>query len=131
MTTTTAPKAPAAILTDLVFWTIASAAILLGAGRVADSWGAPEPALLAVAAAILLSGVAGLALRSRLRGSRVLRICGWANLAMAPALLAVALLDLLGLTRAGNTALGIAAGVAVVLGAWQLVSAGVTSPRRS
>ncbi|MFL6109523.1 MAG: hypothetical protein ACJ72D_25850 [Marmoricola sp.] len=131
MTTTPAtPNVPAAIMGDLAFWTAASAVTLVVSGRVASSWGAPEPVVVGVAAGILGAGVAGMVLRSRLRGSVVLRIFGWTNLAMAPALLAVALLDVLGLTRAGNTALVLGAAVAALFGAWQVAS-GLTSRRRS
>ncbi|MFL6023054.1 MAG: hypothetical protein ACJ72O_06905 [Marmoricola sp.] len=131
MTTVPAPSAHAAIITDLLFWTAASSVLLLGSGRVAGSWGAPEPALVVVCTAVLVSGVAGMVLRAHLRGSTVLRVFGWANLVIAPVLLAIAVLDLLGLTRAGNAALSTAAGVAALFGVWQVVSGTLTNRRRS
>ena len=52
----------------------------------------------------------------------MLKVFGSANLVLAPILLAGAVLDVLGLTSAGNIGLAIGAAVAGLFGVWQLVS---------
>jgi hypothetical protein len=120
-------SAPArwSVLTDLGFWMIASVIVAAFHAPLARAWGAPRFALLGLCLVVFVAGTVGLVPLRRLRRlpSRLIRAFGLANLATALVLLAAASLDWLHLTAAGNTALAAAAGIALLLGAWQLLSA--------
>lgn len=130
MTAEYAGTAEVPILADLIFWTVTAGVVLAASNRLAADWGSPRAALVTIAALVLAAGLAGLAWRNRLRGVQVALVFGWANLAIAPVLLLLAVLDLLDLTRSGDVALGVGAAVAAAFGLWQRQAA-VTSRRRS
>lgn len=119
----TAQTGSAPIVADLLFWSAVAAGVIAASDSLAGAWGLSRGVLVSVAAAILLSGIAGLVARRTLVGPRLLRWFGLANLAVAAALVLAAVLDALSLTRAGDVALAVGAAAAAAFGLWQLTQA--------
>ncbi|MFZ1165182.1 hypothetical protein [Mycobacterium sp.] len=105
---------------DLTFWTAAGAVVAALSRPLGDSWHAPRAVLLDVGLAFAVLGPVLLLVVNRMRPTRGL-VAGFVatNFLLAPVTAAAAWFDWLGLSAAGNWALGDAAAVMLVLGIWQ------------
>jgi hypothetical protein len=110
------------IVADLAFWSVAGAIGAALSERLGKWWGIPHGVLLAVGLAFLVGGAGSLFALDRFRPTS--RWLAWGfgvfNLVLAPLAWVAALSGWLGLSTAGDRALGWAGGVALVLGIWQL-----------
>ena len=110
------------IVADLAFWSVAGAIGAALSERLGKWWGYHTGVLLTVGLAFLVGG-AGLLFRlNRVRPTSRRLVWGFGvfNLVLAPLAWAAALSGWLGLSTAGDWALGWAGGIALVLGIWQL-----------
>ena len=113
------------IFADLAFWSVAGAIGAALSERLGKWWGAPHGVLLAVGLALLVGGAGLLFALNRVRPTprRLVRGFGVSNLVLAPLAWVAALSGWLGLSTAGDWALGWAGGIALMLGLWQLNAA--------
>jgi hypothetical protein len=110
------------IVADLAFWSVAGASGAALSERLENWWGIPHGVLLAVGLAFLVGGAGLLFALNRVRTTSCRLVWGFGvfNLVFAPLAWAAALSGWLGLSRAGDWALGWAGGIALALGIWQL-----------
>ncbi len=112
------------IVADLAFWGVAGAIGTTLSERLGRWWGIPHGVLLVVGLAFLVGGAGLLFALNRIRPTprRLVWAFGVFNLVLAPLAWAAALSGWLGLSTAGDWALGWAGGIALVLGIWQLTA---------
>jgi hypothetical protein len=112
------------IVADLAFWSVAGAIGVVLSERLEKCWGIPHGVLLTVGLTFLVGGAGLLFGLNRVRPTsrRIVWGFGVFNLVLAPLAWAAALSGWLGLTTAGDWALGWAGGIALVLGIWQLTA---------
>jgi hypothetical protein len=110
------------IVADLAFWSVAGAIGAALSERLGKWWGIPHGVLLAVGLVFLVGGAGLLFALNRVRPTsrRLLWGFGVFNLVLAPLAWVAALSGWLGLSTAGDWALGWAGGIALVLGILQL-----------
>ena len=110
------------IFADLAFWSVAGAIGAALSVRLENWWGTPRGLLLVVGLAFLVGGAGLLLALNRVRhpSRRLVWSFSAFNLVLAPVAWVAALSGWLGLSTAGNWALGWAGGIALVLGIWQL-----------
>jgi hypothetical protein len=108
---------------DLVFWSIAGAAVAALSRPLSESWGLPRAVLLDVGIAFAIFGPLMLLGVNRMRPTRAL-FAGFVvtNFALAPLAWAAAAFGWLPLSSAGNMALADAGVVMLVLGVWQFTA---------
>jgi hypothetical protein len=112
------------IRADLVFWTLAGAAVAALSGRLGDWWNVPRSALLDGGLAFLVIGVVLLFGLNRIRPTTGGLVASFVvtNFLLAPIVWAAAFFGWLRLSAAGNWALADAGVVMLVLGIWQLTA---------
>ena len=112
------------IVADLAFWGVAGAIGVALSERLGKWWGIPHGVLLAVGLAFVVGGAGLLFALNRVRPTSRRLVWGFGvfNLVLAPLAWAAALSGWLGLSTAGDWALGWAGGIALVLGIWQLTA---------
>lgn len=110
------------IVADLAFWSVAGAIGAALSQRLENWWGIPHGVLLTVGLAFLVGGPGLLFALNRVRPTPRRLVWGFGvfNLVLAPLAWVAAWWGWLGLSTAGDWALGWAGGIALVLGIWQL-----------
>ena len=106
---------------DLAFWTAAGAVVAARSRPLSDSWQVSRAVLLDVGLAFAVFGPILLLGLSRMRHVSRGTVAAFVvtNFLLAPVTAAAAWFGWLGLSAAGNWALGGAAAVMLVLGVWQ------------
>jgi len=124
-TQTTNDSGRESVLADLYFWSVAALVVAAFSKPLADTWGAPRVVLVGVAAVIFVLGLSAVMALRRVRPlpTRLIRTFGAGNILTTLVALAASSGDWLHLSGAGNTALATVAGITLLFGAWQLVSA--------
>ena len=110
------------IVADLAFWSVAGAIGAALSERLGKWWGIEHEVLLFVGLAFVVVGAGGLFALNRVgaMSRRVAWVFGVFNLVLAPLAWAMASSGWLNVSTAGDTALGWAGAIALVLGIWQL-----------
>jgi hypothetical protein len=110
------------IVADVAFWSVAGAIGAALSERLGKWWGIPHGVLLSVGLAFLVGGAGLLFALNRARPTSLRLVWGFGlfNLVLAPLAWVAALSGWLGLSTAGDWALGWTGGIALVLGIWQL-----------
>jgi hypothetical protein len=110
------------IVADVAFWSVAGAIGAALSERLGKWWGIPHGVLLSVGLAFLVGGAGLLFALNRVRPTSRRLVWGFGlfNLVLAPLAWVAALSGWLGLSTAGDWALGWTGGIALVLGIWQL-----------
>jgi len=112
------------IRADLVFWTLAGAAVAALSGQLGDWWNVPRAVLVEGGLAFLVIGVVLLFGLNRIRPTTGGLVASFVvtNFLLAPIAWAAAFFGWLRLSAAGNWALADAGVVMLVLGIWQLTA---------
>ena len=110
------------IVADLAFWTVAGAIGAALSERLGQWWGIQHEVLLVVGLAFVVVGAGALFALNRVgaMSRRGVWVFGVFNLVLAPLAWAMASSGWLNVSTAGDTALGWAGAIALVLGIWQL-----------